>query len=552
MDEFSLASWEPEFNLVPVFPGAPESSLKVLDFLFIESAWNGNNGAWQHQLTGPNSPSDNFKDLVDKCRKLGIPTFFWNKEDPPHYEDFLSTAKLCDIVATTDSTLIPQYISDLGHENVLVLPFAAQPVVHNPARNGLGTPVGDVAFAGTYFREKYPERRNQMDTLLGAAHDAAEGYGLSFTIFSRHAGGEKRYQFPRKWSKHVKGALPYSQMLGAYRSFKLFLNVNSVTDSPSMCARRIFEIVASGTPVLSAESAALRNFFTPEEVPTAVTREEAELTIRAFSLSDQLRRKTVHRAQRKVWENHTYRHRAESVLKALGGISTEQVSPKVSIICSTNRDPDLFHLVKQVAHQTYQDIELLVLGHGIEISPDFVERAKEAGIQEVKVLAAESQVSLGECLNRLVSESSGQVIAKFDDDDYYLPNYLRDQVNTLRCLNADLVGKASLYFYLSGTDAVVRRWPEREHVWHRFVSGSTLVGWKEVFEEVPFPDRTKGEDSNFLMELEARGRKVYSSDSFNYLCVRGAQAHTWNISETEILANSIVETTGLNIPHVEV
>ncbi|WP_371858334.1 glycosyltransferase, partial [Pseudomonas sp. FW215-L1] len=53
-------------------------------------------------------------------------------------------------------------------------------------------------------------------------------------------------------------------MLSAYRSFKIFLNVNSVTSSPSMCARRIFEIAASGTAVVSTESAALRNFFTSE------------------------------------------------------------------------------------------------------------------------------------------------------------------------------------------------------------------------------------------------------------------------------------------------
>ena len=552
MDEFSLTSWGPEFELVPVSPGVEEAVLKELDFLFIESAWDGNEGAWKYQLTGPSAPSVELKRVIGACRSLGVPTFFWNKEDPPHYSDFLPTAQLCDVVATTDSTLIPQYVTDLGHDNVVVLPFAAQPAVHNPARNGVETPVGDVAFAGTYFREKYPERRSQMDLLLGAAHDAAEGYGLSFTIFSRHAGGELRYQFPKKWSRHVVGSLPYPQMLGAYRSFKAFLNVNSVTDSPSMCARRIFEIVASGTPVISTESAALRNFFSHDEVPSVATKEEAELTIRAFAKSDQLRRKTAHRAQRRVWESHTYRHRAETVLSSLRLENHDRPAPKVSVICSTNRDPHLGHLLEQVAQQSYPHVELVVLGHGIAISEDFQEQATRAGISATKVLSAEGTDSLGQCLNQLISESTGQIVAKFDDDDYYLPHYLRDQVNTLQCLNADLVGKASLYFYLPSVDAVVRRWPQREHVWHRFVSGSTLVGWKAIFDETPFPDRTKGEDSNFLMELEAKGRRVYSSDSFNYLCVRGNSTHTWNISDAEILANSIVETSGLNIAHVSV
>lgn len=552
MDEFSHASWSSEFNLVPIQPGIDSSSLEKLDFLFVESAWQGNNGAWKYQLTGPNAPSKELIDVVEACKRIGIPTFFWNKEDPPHYQDFLSTAKLFDVVATTDSTLISQYRADLGHSNIIVLPFAAQPAIHNPARNGVEEPVGDTAFAGTYFREKYPERRNQMDILLGAAHEAAEGYGISFSIFSRHAGGERKYQFPHKWAKHVKGSLPYPEMLGAYRSFKTFLNVNSVTNSPSMCARRIFEIAASGTPVISTESAALRNFFSPQEVPSATSKEEAERIIRAFTLSDQLRRKTAHRAQRKVWEAHTYRHRAQSVVKALGFEDGEVTLPKVSIICSTNRDSELNHLLEQVSQQAYSNIELLVLGHGIEIAADFQERASSMGIPNTQVLYAEKSESLGNCLNTLISEATGEIVAKFDDDDFYLPNYLRDQVNTLLSLNADVVGKASLYFYLPGVDAIVRRWPKREHVWHRFVSGSTLVGWREIFEEVPFADRTKGEDSALLMDLESKGRKVYSSDSFNYLCVRGNSTHTWTISEAEILANSIVETTGLNVAHVEV
>lgn len=552
MDEFSLSAWGPEFNLVPVTPGATEEELSDLDFFFVESAWNGNDGQWQYQLTGPNSPSAELTRVVDACKKIGVPTFFWNKEDPPHYDDFLNTARLFDVVATTDSNLLPQYAAALGHENVMVLPFAAQPAVHNPARNGVEEPVGDVAFAGTYFREKYPERRKQMDLLLGAAHNAAESYGLKFTIFSRHAGGEKKYQFPRRWSKHVAGSLPYAQMLGAYRSFKTFLNVNSVTESPSMCARRIFEIVASGTPVISTESAALRNFFTPEEVPSASTEEEAELVIRALTNSDQLRRRTVHRAQRRIWEEHSYRHRAESVLHALGFEHDERTTPKVSVICSTNRDSELDHLLEQVAHQTYPEIELLVEGHGIDIAADFANRARRAGIDDVTVLSADGSTSLGNCLNLMIAHASGDIIAKFDDDDYYLPNYLRDQVNTLCISNADLVGKASLYFYLPSIDSVVRRWPRREHTWHRFVSGSTLVGWKEVFDETPFANRTKGEDSDLLVELESKGRRVYSSDSFNYLCVRGNSEHTWNISEAEILANSVVETHGLNIAHVEV
>lgn len=553
LDEFSYLAWASEFNLVPLKPGqTSKRDLQDLDFLLVESAWAGNSGAWRYQLTGNNAPSADLRDLIAGCKNLGIPTVFWNKEDPPHFDDFLDTAALFDVVATTDANMVPRYQAELPEVAVIVLPFAAQPTIHNPARNELERPLGDVAFAGTYFRDKFPERRDQMHVLLGAAHNVAEGYGVSFTIFSRHAGGEAKYQFPARLKKYVKGSLPYQQMLTAYRSYRLFLNVNSVVDSPSMCARRIFEISASGTPVLTTDSAALRHFFASDEVPSAATENEAENMIRALVGSEQLRRRMVHRAQRKIWENHTYRHRAASLVQTLGLAYQELADPLVTVICSTNRDTSLKHLIEQVAAQHYPNIELVVLAHGIDFEDDLVQRAQAAGISEVRVLTASQDATLGHCLNQLVAQARGEIVAKFDDDDFYLPNYLRDQVNTLRIMNADLVGKASLYFYLASHDLIVHRWPHREHVWHPFVSGSTLVGWRQTFEESPFRDRTAGEDSEFLIDLQAKGKTVYATDSFNYLCIRGASTHTWTIADSELLANSIVETAGFNLAHVTV
>lgn len=552
LDEFSYQAWAPEFELIPLKPGVIEPEvLDTLDFLLVESAWNGNGGSWQYQLVGPNAPSEHLQQLVNACRSVGVPTLFWNKEDPPHFEDFLETARLFDFVATSDENQIPKYRDQLLHATVFALPFAAQPSIHNPARNGLNHLRGNIAFAGTYFRDKFPERRSQMDLLLGAAHSISEMYGLDFRIFSRHAGGEPKYQFPAKWKQHVSGSLPYSQMLSAYRCFDVFLNVNSVTDSPSMCARRIFEIAASGSPVVSTESAALRNFFTPSEVISVNQKPQAEQTLRALVGSELLRRRTAHLALRKVWEEHTYRERARLVAQSLGLDESNNSSPKVSVICSTNRDSELSHLLTQVANQNFANLELCVLGHGIDIDPSFVDRAAEVGVA-ARVLNASASDSLGECLNKLVGASTGQIIAKFDDDDYYLPNYLRDQVNTLVNMNADLVGKSSIYFYLSEPDLLVRRWKHQEHTWRNFVSGSTLVGWREVFENTPFRRKTQGEDSDFLLQLERKGIHVYSSDSFNYVAVRGNTSHTWDITDLEVLANSEVETVGLNFLHVEV
>src|SRR5690606_31309463 len=137
-------------------------------------------------------------------------------------------------------------------------------------------------------------------------------------IFSRQHGGDAKYQFPAPYDQNVVGSLDYDKMLSAYKNYNVFLNVNSVVGSPSMCARRIFEITAAGTPVISAPSAAIENFFTPSEVLQVSTREQASNSIRSLVRSPELRQRMVHMGQRRIWKNHTYAHRAQQVEQFVG------------------------------------------------------------------------------------------------------------------------------------------------------------------------------------------------------------------------------------------
>ena len=197
--------------------------LDTLDFVFVESAWNGNGGQWQYQLTGASGVKDDVRRLLAECRQRGIPTVFWNKEDPPHYTDFLEAASLFDVVFTSDVRLLEQYRTDLGHDRVAPLSFAAQPAIHNPERLTAGQHNRDVAFAGMYFAHRHPERREQMEWLLGGAADVSPKMDRGLEIFSRQHGGDARYQFPPPLDQHVLGSLPYENMLTAYKAFKLSL-----------------------------------------------------------------------------------------------------------------------------------------------------------------------------------------------------------------------------------------------------------------------------------------------------------------------------------------
>ena len=100
LDDFSMKAWTPEWQVSALSVKRWTEQLKEedFDFLFVESAWAGNRGEWSYHLTGTSAPRPTFVEMIDAFKDRGIPTVFWNKEDPPHFEDFLDSAKLFDFV----------------------------------------------------------------------------------------------------------------------------------------------------------------------------------------------------------------------------------------------------------------------------------------------------------------------------------------------------------------------------------------------------------------------------------------------------------------------
>lgn len=546
-DEFSWTAWDGEFTLIELTPNDWESEIDEIDFLFIESAWQGNQGGWRYQIVGSSAPSTAIIELVEKCKDKGIPTVFWNKEDPEHFSDFISTACLFDYVGTTDSRCLEKYEKYPGFSgHVFPLPFAAQPSVHNPMRDQISArhQIGDVCFAGTYFRHKFIDRREQMDLLLTAGVEASENLHSALTIYSRNGSVDEKYRFPQRFASWTVDALPYSRMLSAYRGYKVFLNVNTVTDSPTMFSRRVLELLASGTPVVSTDSLGLRTFFGESEICIVRDPKQVPQVIESLVRSPLSRDVMVHKAQRTIWENHTYSHRAARLLEVIGFESDNNATqkPRVSVIMPTMRPEKLAKAIEQIRAQRGVELEVLVATHGFS-----VEEGRFAG---VKFFEFSKETPLGACLNALVEETQGLYIAKMDDDDLYGPNYLRDQINALRYSGATVVGKQASYLYIESTEEVIIRKKWREHMWSDMVLGATIVAERSVFESIKFKEVTHGEDTAFLGDVLENGGRIYSADRFNYIQIRSVGEHTWDVSEMDLKRNGQVETFGLNTKHV--
>ena len=549
LDDFSSLAFALEWDCLQLSPKSWREQLieHDVDMVFVESAWHGPQGLWAGKIarqdhSGP-SP---LRGLTEWCREHSIPTAFWNKEDPPHYDDFLASAKLFDFVFTSDANRVDAYVRDLGHDRVDVLSFAAQPVIHNPVRPKYGWHQRDVAFAGMYFAAKYPERREQLDVLLKAAEAAAPSMETGLEIFSRQLGSDARYQFPAPFDARVVGSLDYSEMLTAYKAYKTFLNVNSVVDSPTMCSRRVFEIIASGSNVVTTPSAAIDHHFSPDEIFAVATETEAEQLLRALHRNPELGERQLHRGQRRIWQEHTYRVRSNQVLSAVvPNLPHQDRRPKVSILVSTIRPWQLEHVFQTVGSQRDVDVELILLTHGFIADGDTIRHLKEQyGVSAMTLLTAEAHVPLGECLNMCVAAAAGQVLTKMDDDDFYAADYLSDQLFALDYSGADVVGKQAHYMYLADRNATLLRFPEREHRYTRTVMGPTIMGSADVFRSSPFAAVGSGEDTRFLGDVIAGGGAVYASDRFNYCQQRTSAGHTWKISDAELLASGVLKFFG--------
>jgi spore maturation protein CgeB len=510
--------------------------------LFVESAWQGNAGRWRLHMTRDDRPSAELRALVAWCRREGIPTVFWNKEDPPNYDRFLETARLFDQVFTVDADRIPDYHRDLQHDRVDLLPFAAQPRIHNPVRRLRGRP-HDVAFAGTWFAQKHEERRVQMGYVLGPA------LAFDLHIWSRLQKGDRRYRFPRPYRRHVVGSLPYDRMLAAYTAYKIFLNVNSVTGSKTMCSRRLFELSAAQTAVVSAPAASIVPFFGS----TVTVVEDAVQTRAALELllgDDDLRDRTALQAHRRVLDEHTCSDRVDVVLRAVGleAAVRGSATTSVSAVVPTRRPEQLDHVLRAVGSQSHPALELVLVTHGFVLDEDDVRRrAEKAGVRELVLVPADAELTLGACLNLGVDAAGGELVAKMDDDNHYGTHYLTDLVRALDFSGADVVGKWAHLVHLEGSGETLLRFGHAEHRFVDLVQGGTLLLRRSLAEQLRFEDLPRAVDTTFLAKVRSEGLTVYASDRFNFVSVRRADptGHTWPITDDEIRTRSsqLLETS---------
>lgn len=364
-DEFTFNSFSPEFNAIPILPEnwKDEFEKNEIDFFFCESAWSGVDSVgrpWKGRIySSENFTQENRTHLLailDYCKAHEIPTVFWNKEDPSHYYDkvhnFTSTAQYFDHVFTSDVNCVELYKKDFGLNSVHSLAFAAQPKIYNPA--GSFSRNNEVLFAGSWY-ENHKDRSVVMNKIMGELVD--QNYDLK--IYDRFFGTEdQNHIFPDRFQPYLHPSISHTELAKKYKEHQFGLNFNTVTDSSTMFARRIFELAASNVTVISNWSKGAEEIFgesvifpdkDPQVLATLKTQDPTELSHKALNITLQ---------------EHTYTHRVIEIVKVLG-LDVELPTNELTLVQLLRHEDELGVLQRQV-----NSLGSLVTNHTIVLGKD--------------------------------------------------------------------------------------------------------------------------------------------------------------------------------------
>lgn len=495
MDEFTHTCYAPECDLLPLTPENWEQELQQFrpQMLFIESAWRGKDDKWGPKV---GHLSLEVRGILSWCKERQIPTVFWNKEDPVHFDTFLTTAEQFDIVCTTDLDCIGPYKAELGHDRVYFLPFACQPTIHNPIE--IWDRKDAFCFAGAYY-VRYPDRTKDLENFIEVLPDFRP-----LEIYDRNFGkDDPNYMFPDSYKPFIVGTLPPDQIDRAYKGYRFGINLNSVKNSQTMFARRVYELLGSNTITISNYSRGLKNLFGD----LVTSSDHGTEILQALENTDLAKLRLA--GLRKTMSEHTYGARLNYIARKVGLAADSYQLPPVLVLAYPRNEDEALALTGHLRRQKNVDATLLLF---LDRALDYLADALED--DNIKVISAAQAQAVP--VQEIIDQNAWGTCMLAQD--YYGPHYLQDLLLATRYCQAEIICKAAHYAFENDTlvaanpEQAYRMAPPRAELRSALLSPRVLHGQtvSQVLTDLP------------NAHLSSDQLPMFAIDAYNY-CKAGSQ-----------------------------
>lgn len=397
--------------------------------LFIESAWHGLKNHWYTKVY---NLSIEIREILIWCREHKVPTVFWNKEDPVHFDTFFGVASWFDWVYTTDMDCVPLYKRLLKHNRVGVLPFATSPYSFNPIEKYERKPKS--CFAGGWYALQ-PERCVDFEKIFDLCSEI-----LGIDIYDRNVyPGNPDYTFPDKYKESIVGSLPMNKIDIAYKGYECGITMNTVKRSSTMEARRIYELLACNTISMSNPCSAIKNMF-GDLVIVWEDENQFREELEKIKNTPNYKEKLTLAALRKVMLQHTYEERLAKICEDALGWEKEKKAEKICVFSVVGSAGEVNRVLRNWKRQKHLSELILILKETEKISE----------IENIRCIDLKEYDSI-------VSVIDADWYCYFSTDNYYGENYLTDYIVATKYSSAPIIGKGSYFKNISGTYLLEKR-----------------------------------------------------------------------------------------------
>lgn len=397
-DEFLMHSYDGVANFIYITPDNYKDYIGKLDVFLVVTAWKGLNMEWK-SLGNPNIRKKRRElfNIIETYKKEGTKIVFYSKEDPVNFDIFKELATKCEYIFTTCEEIVDKYKEYCKNDKVYVLNFGVNPTYHNPIGFKSVKKESKVIFSGSWYK-KYPHRINDMKMLFDGVIDSK----LELKIIDRNYDLKlQQYFFPEKYLEYVSPAIEHEYLQKAHKLFDWAINFNSVKNSNTMFANRIYELQALGNILISNYSVGVNNLF--PNVFIINEKQEVKNIINNFNEEDVYKHQIL--GIRTVMSNETSYARIDQLLNIIG-IDHDFKQRKVLVVANKINDK-----VKEMFNkQSYKYKELLL---------------EDNLTEDIK--------------------ANYDMIAFFDCNKDYERYYLEDMINAFKYTNSRYITKDSYY-----------------------------------------------------------------------------------------------------------